>query len=76
MSRRGNCHDNAVAESFFATFKKRVTKRKIYSTREEAKTEIFNFIEMFYNPIKRHSHTGGVSPVKFEEAYNLESGSV
>ena len=53
MSRRGNCHDNAVAESFFATFKKRVTKRKIYSTREEVKAEIFNFIEMFYNPIKR-----------------------
>ena len=42
MSRRGNCHDNAVAESFFATFKKRVTKRKIYSTREEAKGEMFN----------------------------------
>lgn len=76
MSRRGNCHDNAVAESFFATFKKRVTKRKIYTTREEAKTEIFNFIEMFYNPIKRHSHIGGVSPAKFEEAYYLESGSV
>jgi putative transposase len=69
MSRRGNCHDNAVAESFFATFKKRVTQRKIYSTRSDAKTEIFNFIEMFYNPIKRHSHTGGISPVKFEEDY-------
>ena len=67
---------NAVAESFFATFKKRVTRRKIYLTREEAKTEMFNFIERFYNPIKRHSHTGGVSPVKFEEAYYLESGSV
>ena len=76
MSRRGNCHDNAVAESFFATFKKRVTKRKIYSTRAEAKGEIFNFIEMFYNPIKRHSHTGGVSPVKFEEKYFLESTTV
>lgn len=76
MSRRGNCHDNAVAESFFATFKKRVTKRKIYATRNEAKTEIFNFIEMFYNPIKRHSHTGGVSPVKFEEDYFLRHGSV
>ena len=76
MSRRGNCHDNAVAESFFATFKKRVTKRKIYSTREEAKREIFNFIEMFYNPIKRHSHTGGVSPAKFEEMYYLESSTV
>lgn len=76
MSRRGNCHDNAVAESFFATFKKRVTKRKIYTTREEAKTEIFSFIEMFYNPVKRHSHTGGVSPAKFEEAYYLESTHV
>ena len=75
MSRRGNCHDNAVAESFFATFKKRVTRRKIYSTREEAKTEIFNFIEMFYNPVKRHSHNGGLSPVKYEEAFfqRLES---
>lgn len=69
MSRRGNCHDNAVAESFFATFKKRVTRKKIYSTRDEAKAEIFNFIEMFYNPKKRHSHTGGVSPVQFEKAY-------
>ena len=69
MSRRGNCHDNAVAESFFATFKKRVIQRKIYASREEAKGEIFNFIEMFYNPVKRHSHTGGVSPAKFEEAY-------
>lgn len=76
MSRRGNCHDNAVAESFFATFKKRVTQRKIYRTREDAKGEIFNFIEMFYNPIKRHSHTGGVSPAKFEEDYFERLGSV
>ena len=67
MSRRGNCHDNAVAESFFTTLKKRVTRKKIYLTRDEAKTEMFNFIEMFYNPKKRHSHTGGVSPTKFEE---------
>jgi len=59
-------HDNAVAESFFATVKKRTVKLKIYSTREDAKTEIFNFIEMFYNPKKRHSHTSGVSPAKFE----------
>jgi len=75
MSRRGNCHDNAVAESFFATFKKRVTQKKIYATRDEAKAEIFNFIEMFYNPIKRHSHTGGVSPMVFENDYfsKLES---
>jgi putative transposase len=76
MSHRGNGHDNAVAESFFATFKKRVTKCKTYSTREEAKAEIFNFIDMFYNPIIRHSHTAGVSPVKFEEAYFLEATNV
>ena len=75
MSRRGNCHDNAVAESFFATFKKRVIRKKIYPNRNEAKTEIFNFIEMFYNPQKRHSHTGGVSPANFEKAYfdNLQT---
>jgi putative transposase len=76
MSRRGNCHDNAVAESFFATFKKRVTTKKIYSTGEEATTEIFYFIIMFYNPKKRHSHTGGASPAKFEEAYFLEQQTV
>ena len=76
MSRRGNCHDNAVAESFFATFKKRVTQRLLYSTRDDAKTEVFNFIEVFYDPIKRHSHTGGVSPAQFEEDYFFRLGSV
>ena len=76
MSRRGNCHDNAVAESFFATIKKRIIRKKIYSTRNDAKAEIFNFIEMFYNPIKRHSHTGGVSPAKFEDAYFSELQTV
>ena len=76
MSRAGNCHDNAIAESFFATIKKRIVKRNIYSTREDAKGEIFNFIEMFYNPKKRHSHTGGVSPAKFEEAYYSELKTV
>jgi len=75
MSRRENCDDNAVAESCFATFNRRVTQRKIYTTREDAKTEILNFIEIFYDPVKRHGYTGGVSPVKFEEDYysRLES---
>lgn len=76
MSRRGNCHDNAAAESFFATFKKRITKRKIYTTRNEAKGEIFNFIEVFYNPLKRYFHTSGVSPAKYEEMYFLEKTTV
>ena len=76
MSRRGNCHENAVAESFFATFKKRVTKKKIYATRDQAKSEIFNFIEKFYNPIARHSHTGGISPAQYEKDYFSRPGSV
>jgi len=75
MSRRGNCHDNAVAESFFATFKKRVIRRKIYSTRNEAKTEIFSFIEMFYNP-KNVIRIQAVSPAKLEEAYLLKQQTV
>jgi putative transposase len=54
MNYRGNCHDNAVAESFFATIKKHI--KKIYSTRNDAKAEIFNFIEMFYNPKKHYFH--------------------
>ena len=76
MSRRGNCHDNAVAESFFATIKKHIVRKKIYTTRNDAKAEIFNFLEMFYNPKKRHSHTGGISPAKFEEDYFSELKSV
>jgi len=50
-----NCHDNTVAKSFFATIKKRIIKRKIHSTRNDAKADIFNFIEMFYNPKKLYS---------------------
>ena len=69
MSRRGNCHDNAVAASFFGTFKKRVIRKKIYPNRNEAKTEIFNFIEMFSNPTKRHYHIGVVPPANFDKAY-------
>ncbi|WP_227008935.1 IS3 family transposase [Pseudoalteromonas prydzensis] len=56
--------------------KKRITKRKMYSPRKGAKAEIFNFIEMFYNPKRPHSHTRGVSPVKFEEAYYSELKTV
>ena len=68
MSRRGNCWDNAVAESFFSSLKKECIKKKIYRTRELAKTEISNYIDSFYNPTRRHSHLGGVSPEEFERA--------
>jgi putative transposase len=69
MSRRGNCLDNAVAESFFATLKKQRIRNQIYATREEARGDIFDFIELFYNVKKRHGHIGGVSPREFEAAY-------
>jgi putative transposase len=68
MSRRGNCWDNAVAESFFSSLKKERVRRKIYPTKEEAKADLFDYIEMFYNPRRRHSHIGGVSPEAFERA--------
>jgi putative transposase len=69
MSRRGNCHDNSVAESFFSNLKKERIKRKIYKTRDEAKADLFNYIEFFYNSKRRHGTNNGVSPHDFEKVY-------
>ena len=68
MSRRGNCWDNAVAESFFSSLKKERVKKRIYKTRDLARADLFEYIEMFYNSTRRHSHLGGVSPEAFERA--------
>ncbi|HEC6739105.1 TPA: IS3 family transposase [Salmonella enterica subsp. enterica serovar Thompson] len=68
MSRRGNCRDNAVAESFFSSLKKERIRKRIYKTRDLARADIFDYIEMFYNRARRHSHLGGVSPEAFEQA--------
>jgi len=68
MSRRGNCYDNAVAESFFASLKTERIRRKIYKTRQEARSDVFEYIEMFYNPKRRHMKNGMLSPVDFELA--------
>lgn len=76
MSRRGNCHDNAVAESFFSMLKTERIKRKVFKTREEARQEIFEYIELYYNPRRRHSHNGGVAPSVFEQEYNEKLLSV
>lgn len=70
MSRRGNCWDNAVAESFFSSLKKERVRKQVYRTRDLAKSDIFEYIEMFYNRTRRHSHLGGVSPEAFEHASN------
>jgi putative transposase len=68
MSRRGNCWDNAVAESFFSSLKKERIKKRIYKTRNLAKADVFDYIEVFYNRTRRHSHLRGVSPEVFERA--------
>jgi putative transposase len=70
MSRRGNCWDNAVAESFFSSLKKERIRKQVYRTRDLAKADVFEYIEMFYNRTRRHSHLGGVSPEAFENASN------
>ncbi|MBA1318115.1 IS3 family transposase [Pseudomonas monteilii] len=76
MSRRGNCHDNAVAESFFQLLKRERIRRKIYATRDEARSDIFDYIEMFYNPKRRHSSAMQLSPVEYEKRYFLSLESV
>ena len=68
MSRRGNCWDNAVAESFFSSLKKERIRKRIYKTRDLARGDVFDYIEAFYNRTRRHSHLGGVSPEAFERA--------
>ncbi|ELE9705218.1 transposase [Enterobacter cloacae] len=68
MSRRGNCQDNAVAESFFSSLKKERIRKRIYKTRDLARADIFDYIEVFYNRARRYSHLGGVSPEAFEQA--------
>jgi putative transposase len=67
MSRRGNCWDNAVVESFFATLKTELVHRQRYRTRQEAQTELFAYVEGFYNRQRRHSALGYRCPVEFEE---------
>lgn len=76
MSRRGNCHDNAVAESFFQLLKRERIKRKIYSTRDEARSDIFDYIELFYNSRRRHGFNNQLSPVEFEKQHHERLASV
>jgi putative transposase len=68
MSRKGNCWDNAVAESFFSSLKKERIKKQIYKNRELALQDVADYIDRFYNATRRHSYLGGVSPEQFEAA--------
>ena len=76
MSRRGNCHDNAVVESFFQLLKRERVRRRIYATRADARADIFNYIEFFYNPTRRHGYTNGLSPMDYERQQTLRFKSV
>jgi hypothetical protein len=72
MGSRGDCFDNAVAESFFATLKKELIHRRSWADREELRREVFDYIEIFYNATRRHSTLGMLSPARYEERYSLE----
>lgn len=76
MSRKANCWDNAVAESFFSSLKKERIKKHIYKNRELAKADVADYIDGFYNRARRHSHLGGVSPEQFEAAHSRRRKSV
>jgi len=76
MSRRANCWDNAVVESFFSSLKKERIKKRIYADRETAVSDVSDYIEQFYNPTRRHSHLGGVSPIEFEAAHRSRRSAV
>ena len=67
MSRKGNCWDNAVAESFFATLKKELVHQCVYADPDAARSTLFEYIEVFYNRVRRHSALGGLSPEQYEQ---------
>jgi putative transposase len=76
MSRRGNCHDNAVAESFFNLLKRERIRRRTYKSRAEARQDVFEYIEMFYNPRRKHTKNGMLSPVEFERQQKMRTEGV
>ena len=75
MSRKGDCWDNSVAESFFGTLKVERVFDSIYQTREEAKRDIVDYIEMFYNSKRRHSYLGYLSPKEFEKMMSMKKAA-
>jgi putative transposase len=76
MSRRGNCHDNAVAESFFNLLKRERIRRRTYKSRDDARQDVFDYIEMFYNPKRKHANNGLLSPVDFEKQQKMKPQGV
>jgi putative transposase len=71
MSRSGNVWDNAAMESFFSSLKTERIGKKVYRTRDAARADVFDYIERFYNTVRRHSTIGSLSPVEFERKVGL-----
>ena len=71
MSRRGNCWDNSVVESFFKSLKQELIYNTYFYTKKQAKKEIFEYIEFYYNRVRSHSYLGNLSPAKFEEKQKI-----
>lgn len=76
MCRRGNCHDNTVAKSFFQLLKRERIKRQIYSTRNDTLSNVVDYIEMFYKCKQRHGFNQQLSPVEYERRITEQLGSV
>lgn len=76
LSRRGKCHDNAVAESIFNLLKRERIRRKVYRTRTEARQDVFVHVEMFHNPTRKHARNGMLSPIEFERQHETQSEGV
>jgi len=76
MTRRGNCHDNAVAESFFNLLKWERIRRRACRTRESARRDVFDYFEMFYNPKRKHARNGMLSPAEFERQPRMKQEGV
>ena len=75
MGSKGDCFDNAVAESFFATLEKDLLRRRSFASRQDARTAVFDYIETFYNPIRLHSTLGYLSPVEYEKIIEEEKAA-
>lgn len=71
IGRRGNCHDNAVVESFFNLLKRERICRRVYRSREDARRDVFDDIEMFYNAKRKHARNAKLSPVEFERQHKI-----
>ena len=76
MSRRGDRYDNAVAERFFNLLKRERIRRRSYKSRAEARQDVFDYIEMFYNPKRKHVRNGMLSPVEFERQQKMRTEGV